>query len=158
MKIFLNKLKIWTASLLVILGLIITLVPMQTYAVGDASKATVCDSIGAANCSSGGASIGNIVKVIINIVSFIIGIVAVLMVIVGGFKYVTSAGESSKIASAKNTIIYAIVGLVIVALSQFLVQFVLSKATSGQSSNSTPTNSIPPINCVKQKNACAQPK
>ncbi len=59
----------------------------------------------------------------------VIGIVAVVMIMVGGFKYVTAGGDSSNITSAKHTIIYALIGLVIVAMAQFLVQFVLDKAT-----------------------------
>jgi hypothetical protein len=59
-----------------------------------------------------------------------VGIIAVLMIIIGGFKYITSGGESSNISGAKNTIIYAIIGLVIVALAQIIVHFVVNKVTS----------------------------
>ena len=52
-----------------------------------------------------------------------------IVIVVAGFKYVTSAGDASKIASAKNTLIYAIVGLIIVAMSQAIVRFVLQRAT-----------------------------
>lgn len=80
---------------------------------------------------SGGTSrINNIITDAINIFSIIVGIVAVIMIIVGGFKYITSGGDSGNITSAKNTIIYAVIGLVIVALAQFLVQFVLDKASN----------------------------
>jgi hypothetical protein len=51
------------------------------------------------------------------------------MIVVGGFRYVTSAGDSTKVGSAKNTILYALIGLIIVALAQIVVRFVLSKAT-----------------------------
>jgi hypothetical protein len=85
------------------------------------------------NCKtqlSGGTSrINKIITQAINIFSIIVGIVAVIMIIVGGFKYITSGGDSGNISSAKNTIIYAVIGLVIVALAQFLVQFVLDKAS-----------------------------
>jgi TRAP-type C4-dicarboxylate transport system permease small subunit len=69
-------------------------------------------------------------KRIINIFSVIVGVIAVIMIIIGGLKYITSGGESSNVSGAKNTIIYAIVGLVIVALAQFIVRFVLSNATA----------------------------
>jgi len=68
-------------------------------------------------------------RFIINVFSIIVGVVAVIMIIWGGFKYITSGGDSGKVTSAKNTIIYAIIGLIIVALSQFIVQFVLQKAS-----------------------------
>lgn len=65
---------------------------------------------------------------IINVFSLIVGIVAVIMIIIGGFRYITSGGDSGNVTGAKNTILYAIIGLVIVALSQFIVRFVLAKS------------------------------
>lgn len=90
--------------------------------VGSGSGA--CDP---ADTSVGTQRIQDIVTFIINIFSVIVGIVAVIMIIWGGFKYITSGGDSGNITSAKNTIIYAIIGLIIVALAQFLVKFVLDK-------------------------------
>jgi hypothetical protein len=49
------------------------------------------------------------------------------MIIFAGFKYVTSGGDSSKIGSAKNTLIYAVVGLVVAGLSQIIVRYVVTK-------------------------------
>lgn len=74
--------------------------------------------------------INNILKTVINLFSLVVGVVSVIMIIIGGLKYITSGGEASNISGAKNTIIYAIVGLVIVALAQFIVHFVLGKVTS----------------------------
>lgn len=65
---------------------------------------------------------------IVNVFSIIVGIIAVVMIIIGGLRYITSGGESSNISTAKNTIIYALVGLVIVALAQFIVHYVLGNA------------------------------
>jgi len=67
---------------------------------------------------------------IVNILSVIIGVVAVIMIIFGGFKYITSGGASEKVTSAKNTILYAIIGLIIVALAQLIVHFVLNATPS----------------------------
>jgi len=47
------------------------------------------------------------------------------MIIFGGFKYITSGGDAGGVTGAKNTILYAIVGLVIVALAQVIVRFVI---------------------------------
>jgi hypothetical protein len=77
-----------------------------------------------------GTNVNTMVATIINIFSWIVGVVSVIMIIWGGFKYITSGGESGGVTSAKNTILYAIVGLVIVALAQVIVKFVLQKATS----------------------------
>jgi hypothetical protein len=67
---------------------------------------------------------------IVNIFSIIVGIVSVIMIIYGGFRYVTSGGESSSVGNAKNTLIYAIIGLIIVALAQVIVHFVLSASSN----------------------------
>ena len=61
---------------------------------------------------------------------YVILIAAVIMIIWGGFRYVTSGGDSNKVSSAKNTIIYAVIGLIIVALAQFIVKFVLDKTVA----------------------------
>lgn len=65
---------------------------------------------------------------IINIFSLVVGIVAVLMIIIGGFRYITSGGNDGNVGTAKNTILYAVIGLVIVALAQIIVRFVLTRA------------------------------
>ena len=75
--------------------------------------------------------INRIVKTIINLLSAVVGIVAVIMIIVGGFRYITSGGNDASVTSAKNTILYAIIGLVVVALAQVIVRFTLSKLTNG---------------------------
>jgi hypothetical protein len=74
-------------------------------------------------------SINNTIAAALNILSVAGGIVAVVMLIIGGFRYVTSGGDSGKISSAKNTITFAIIGLVVVLFAQALVKFVLQKAT-----------------------------
>lgn len=62
-----------------------------------------------------------------SLISVLIGIAAVIMIIVGGFKYVLSNGNSEAINSAKNTIIYAVIGLVIALVAQGLIALVISK-------------------------------
>jgi hypothetical protein len=90
-------------------------------------------SVDEGNCDAGGAGskVNDIIKLVINIFSLIVGVIAVIMIIVGGLKYITSGGDSGNVSGAKNTIIYAVVGLVVVALAQFIVRFVLEKVSSG---------------------------
>ena len=54
------------------------------------------------------------------------GVLAIIMVIVAGFKYIVSGGDSGKVGSAKNTLIYALVGIAIAVFAQFLVHFVIN--------------------------------
>jgi hypothetical protein len=70
-----------------------------------------------------------IIEDVINIFSLVVGVIAVIMIIIGGLKYITSGGDSGNVTSAKNTILYAIVGLIIVALAQIIVRFVLGRIT-----------------------------
>jgi hypothetical protein len=93
---------------------------------GGAGGKTACFN----QSNDGTSALSKIAKQIINIFSILVGIVAVIMVIYGGFRYITSGGDSGRVGNAKNTLIYAIIGLVVVALAQFLVHFVLTTATS----------------------------
>lgn len=88
------------------------------------------------DCNNGGITdaqaqqrINDILHSVINIFSLVVGVVSVIMIIFGGLKYITSGGDSGNVGNAKNTILYAIVGIVIVALAQFIVRFVLTKVT-----------------------------
>ena len=84
---------------------------------------------------SGGAGVGessitDLAKKVVNLFSIIVGAVAVIMIIYGGFRYITSGGESGRVGNAKNTLIYAIIGLIIVALAQLIVHFVLNQTNN----------------------------
>ena len=70
--------------------------------------------------------VNSIFTTAIIILTYIIGVVSVIMIMVGGFKYITSNGDSNSVSNAKSTIIYAMVGLVVVALTQFLIRVVLN--------------------------------
>ncbi len=100
-----------------------------------AAKDDICAGVGLANnntgCNppAGSPTIDGVVTAVVNTLSIIVGITAVVMIIIGGFKYVTSSGDANNVSSAKNTILYAIVGLVIVAMAQVIVRFVLHKTT-----------------------------
>jgi cytochrome bd-type quinol oxidase subunit 2 len=82
------------------------------------------------NISGAGTSATSFIAKVINILSVIIGAIAVVMIIIGGFRYVTSGGNAESTKSARQTIVYAIVGLIIVALAQIIVHFVLNSVSS----------------------------
>lgn len=128
-----TRIKLWAVSAAMLLTVPLVAAPaayalspqLAADSVGDA-----CSGIGLAGgaCTNNGSGISKVIKNIINILSIVVGVVAVVMIIVGGLRYITSGGETSKVAGAKNTIIYAIVGLIIVAMAQFIVHFVLHTA------------------------------
>jgi hypothetical protein len=85
-----------------------------------------------ADCSTSDATerVNNLIRTIVNLLSAVVGIVAVIMIIFGGLRYITSGGNDTSVTGAKNTILYAIIGLIIVALAQVLVRFTLNKVTN----------------------------
>lgn len=64
---------------------------------------------------------------ITNVVGFVAGAVAVVMIIIGGFRFVISRGDSAKVVTARQTIVYSVVGLIVIVFARELVIFVLSR-------------------------------
>jgi cytochrome bd-type quinol oxidase subunit 2 len=62
---------------------------------------------------------------ITNTILFIVGALSVIMLIYGGLRYIISGGDSKKVTDAKNTIMYAIIGLIIAVLSYAIINFVI---------------------------------
>lgn len=86
-----------------------------------------------ANCESDllepETTITELSKDIIDVLSLIVGVVSVVMIIIGGLRYITSGGDAGNVTTAKNTILYAIVGLIVVLFSQAIVQFIIGRFT-----------------------------
>ncbi len=71
---------------------------------------------------------------IVNILLFIVGALAVIMIIIGGLRYAISGGDAKAVSAAKNTILYAIVGLIVAFLAFAAVNFVLGSLVGGGTS------------------------
>lgn len=97
------------------------------------SNATITGDPAAGTCAAETANANSTVNSTIarglNLFSAVVGIIAVVMIIVGGIQYITSGGDSGNVTKAKNTILYAVIGLVVVALAQIIVKFVLGRFT-----------------------------
>lgn len=91
------------------------------------AKGQVLNGIGqtGADCDSSG--VGKTAGNIVEILSYIAGIAAIIVIVIAGFKYITSNGDSGKISSAKNTLIYAMVGLAVAALARVIVNFIIGQ-------------------------------
>ena len=90
-----------------------------------AREAAGCDA------STEDGEIGNVAQNIINVVIAVLGIVAVLFVVIGAAQYMTSQGDPSKLKKAKDTIVYAVLGVVLAVLAYAIVNFVLGNVFSG---------------------------
>jgi hypothetical protein len=97
-------------------------------------KDDACQGVNTLNGNSGTScsstaegSLNKIIRTVIQIFSVVVGFISVIMIIVGGLKMITANGDSGAISSARSTIAYALIGLVVVAMAQVLVHFVLFK-------------------------------
>lgn len=101
--------------------------------VANASALTLQEGAQAAQCDGCPSDLfgdKGIFKQVTNTILYIVGIIAVVMLIIGGIKYLLSGGDSKKVTDAKNTVLYAIIGLVICFLSFAIVNFVISALPS----------------------------
>jgi len=105
-------------SLVVTLGLLT--VPSLVFAQGFDTVLTPCQGV------QGGSDVVGAIRNIVNALLVLIAIIAVIFVIIGGVRYITSSGDEDASAAAKNTIIFALVGLVIIGLSIVIVNFILN--------------------------------
>jgi len=114
-----------------ILGVVAVLGVVSSF---DASAMTLAEGARAAKCDGCPENLfgdNGVFKKITNVILYIVGIVAVIMLIIGGIKYVVSGGDAKKVTDAKNTILYAIIGLIIAFLAFAIVNFVISALPSG---------------------------
>ena len=77
---------------------------------------------------------GSIFRTITNMLLFLIGAIAVIMLVIGGLRYVISGGDQAAVTAAKNTILYAIVGIIVAFLAYAAVDFVIAGLSGGISS------------------------
>ena len=99
------------------------------------SKSDACSGIALDNSNgcatqAGSLTFDKVLSDVLNLLSVLVGIVALIMIIIAGLRYITANGDSGNVQTARQTITYAVIGLIIVALAQFIVQFVLTRATS----------------------------
>ena len=92
--------------------------------IADASAAIRTGAGNACGTSCGTADINVIFKGVTNALIFIVGAVSVIMIIVGGLRYVISNGDSKNISAAKDTILYAVIGVVVAIAAFAIVNFV----------------------------------
>ncbi len=79
-------------------------------------------------------------RTLTNVLLYLIGAISVIMLIIGGLRYVVSGGDSTAVQGAKNTILYAIVGIIVAVLSYAAVSFVIGSFTGGGAATGGGTN------------------
>ncbi len=81
----------------------------------------------------------NIFQKIIDLLLFLIGAVSVIMIIIGGIRFILSRGDPQAAATARNTVMYAVIGLAVAVLAWAIVTFVLGELYGTTDSITTPT-------------------
>jgi hypothetical protein len=81
-------------------------------------------------------------RTITNVMLYLVGAISVIMLIIGGIRYVVSGGDSTAVQGAKNTILYAIVGIIVALLAYAVVSFVIGSFAGGGGT----TNGVSPTN------------
>ena len=97
-----------------------------------ALEGTVQDGVNAARGTDVPSTLlgdGGVLSTIINTMLFIIGFLSVVMLIFGGLRYIISGGNAAAVTAAKNTILYAIVCLIIAIFAYAIVNFVIGSLT-----------------------------
>ncbi|HEY8992704.1 MAG TPA: pilin [Candidatus Microsaccharimonas sp.] len=124
-------------SLLVgsVLALVAVFSPLSPTSYAATCDTTNLNASNGVNCAQGAGTPStlfgpsSIFTTIVNVLLFVIGAISVIMLIIGGIRYTISAGDSGNVTAAKNTILYAIVGLVIAFLAFAIVNWVLGAVT-----------------------------
>ena len=128
-----KKLTVLLTTLITGLFIVSPIAYAQPTYLGNASSDDACQTLKDLNpdnkgCGAGDNGVNDIITLSLNLLTFIAAVIAVIMMFVSGFKYITAQGDSNQISSAKRSLIYALVGLVVVASAQFLVKFVLARS------------------------------
>lgn len=116
-----KKAKIALISLFIALG-VITALPAVSYAADPAKDIrSGVSAIGGGQTKSFESNL----QTIVNILLYVLGAIAVVMIVIGGIRYTTSNGEASQIKSAKDTILYSVIGLIVAIMAYAIVNFVV---------------------------------
>lgn len=123
-----KKIKILVATFIVAAMGAFVLVPAATAGAIDPLAGACADNSDSAVCKDGARdpdSANKLIGTIVNVLLFLVGTLSVIMIIVSGIWYVTSNGDATKVTRAKNTLTYAIVGLLVALLAFAIVNWVL---------------------------------
>jgi hypothetical protein len=99
------------------------------FAACTSAKDCVSSGLNAAggNATNTPTDAGSVIKTVVNALLYILGAVAVIMIVLGGIRYTISQGDSSAVTAAKNTILYAVIGLLVAIFAYAIVNFVVTR-------------------------------
>jgi hypothetical protein len=92
-----------------------------------ASLSAVCTSKNPAGNPDAILGSNGILTKVINLIAYIAGAAAIILIIIGSFRFVVSNGDSNAVSGARDTIINAVIGLIIIITARVIIFFVLRK-------------------------------
>lgn len=120
-----KRVKLFIAVAVLALVGVFALAPVETVGALD-PLADICSSTPDSEvCKSKDDDANVLIGTLVNVLLFIVGAISTVMIIVGGIFYAISNGDAGRIAKAKNTIIYAVIGLVVALIAYAIVNWVL---------------------------------
>lgn len=121
-----NKLKKAKVGLSALAFSVVGTTVYSATALADAAD-SITKGVGKTEGSAGGnKSLGDGIETITSMLLFAVGVIAVIAIIIGGIRYTTANGDQGHVTQAKNTIMYAVIGLIVALVSFAIIQFVLN--------------------------------
>ena len=142
MKKILSKLRV-AAMVAVVTALAFGVFAAPAYATGDCNAAEGLTGAVKNDCSQGSGQAknllgnGGVVTTVINTMLFIVGLLSVVMIIFAGIRYTTAHGDKQQVTSAKDTLIYAVVGLIVAIIAYAVVNWITGLWGDGSGSGGT---------------------
>ena len=123
-----KKLQSTIITIMAVLGLVaIPLVPAATTFAADSPVDSIEEGLkGAGGSDANQDDLKKNIQTVVNVLLFILGAIAVIVIIIGGIRYTTSNGDPGQTKAAKDTILYAVIGLIVAILAYAIVSFVLN--------------------------------
>ena len=112
--------------------LMVGLLGVFTPAVSAANGINICsngneDSVYCKNKNTGETQVNGIIKTIVEVLLTAVGAISIIMIVIGGIMFALSSGDAQKAAKARNTVLYAVVGLAVSLFASAIVNFVFNR-------------------------------
>ena len=111
--------------------LMVGLLGVLTPAVSAANGINICsgneNSVYCKNKNTGETQVNGIIKTIVEVLLTAVGAISIIMIVIGGIMFALSSGDAQKAAKARNTVLYAVVGLAVSLFASAIVNFVFNR-------------------------------
>lgn len=129
------QIKKYIITLLIAVAAVLPVAVLSVSHVGAAPKDQILSGVKSVDDgNTSDSALSDSVKNIINMMLYIAGAVAVIMIIIGGIRFIISNGNPETVKAARNTVLYAAIGIVVVVMAYAIVNFVIAGIAGGKTS------------------------